>query len=133
LQAGQPYDEAGYADCLKSSVAGIVAEQKAAGIDIPSDGEFGKSISWSQYALERLSGFEKREMPADENTFAQGADRERFAEFYEELDGKQKFATINQASPKGSCPLPPLQVLSPIGSMNFTRLRTTAWKPSAMP
>jgi 5-methyltetrahydropteroyltriglutamate--homocysteine methyltransferase len=97
LQAGQPYDEAGYADCLKSSVAGIVAEQKAAGIDIPSDGEFGKSISWSQYALERLSGFEKRKMPADENTFAQGADRERFAEFYEELDGKQKFATINQA------------------------------------
>jgi len=97
LQAGQPYDEAGYADCLKSSVAGIVAEQKAAGIDIPSDGEFGKSISWSQYALERLSGFEKREMPTDENTFAQGADRERFAEFYEELDGKQKFATINQA------------------------------------
>ena len=60
LQAGQPYDEAGYADCLKSSVARIVAEQKAAGIDIPSDGEFGKSISWSQYALERLSGFEKR-------------------------------------------------------------------------
>ena len=97
LQAGQPYDEAGYAECLKNSVAGIVAEQKAAGIDIPSDGEFGKSISWSQYALERLSGFEKREMPADENTFAQGADRERFAEFYEELDGKQKFATVNQA------------------------------------
>jgi len=97
LQAGEPYDRAAHADCLKSSVAEIVRQQAAAGLDVVSDGEFGKSISWSQYALERLSGFEKRPIPADGNTFAQGADRERFAEFYEELDGKQKFATVNEA------------------------------------
>ena len=102
LQAGQSFDEAAYANCLKNSVAKVVEEQKGAGIDIPSDGEFGKSISWSQYALERLSGFEKREMPADKNTFAQGTDRARFAEFYEELDGKQKYATVNQAICTGS-------------------------------
>ncbi|MCD6042759.1 MAG: vitamin-B12 independent methionine synthase [Burkholderiales bacterium] len=59
--------------------------QAAAGIDIPSDGEFGKAISWSQYALERLSGFERR--PAKPgSTVARGADRTRFAEFYAELD-----------------------------------------------
>ena len=60
--------------------------QVDAGIDIPSDGEFGKSISWSQYALERLSGFERRPAPAGGNPFARGADRTRFAEFYAELD-----------------------------------------------
>src|SRR6185295_8757929 len=85
-QSGEPYDERGYAECLASSVADVVRRQAAAGIDIPSDGEFGKAISWSQYALERLSGFERRPAPADGNPFARGADRTRFAEFYAELD-----------------------------------------------
>ena len=73
LQAGAPYDIAAQAGCLKSSVAEIVRQQAVAGPDVVSDGEFGKSISWSQYALERLSGFEKRPISADGNTFAQGA------------------------------------------------------------
>jgi len=97
LQAGKPYDKAAYAACLKESVADIVREQAAAGIDVVSDGEFGKSISWSQYALERLSGFEKRPVKPGANPFTRGADRERFAEFYAELDGEQKFATVNEA------------------------------------
>ena len=42
LQAGQSFDEAAYANCLKNSVAKVVEEQKGVGIDIPSDGEFGK-------------------------------------------------------------------------------------------
>jgi 5-methyltetrahydropteroyltriglutamate--homocysteine methyltransferase len=84
-QNGQPYDDAGYRKCLADSVGEIVQQQKAAGIDVPSDGEFGKGISWSQYALERLSGFERR--PARNSTpGARGADRTRFAEFYAELD-----------------------------------------------
>jgi 5-methyltetrahydropteroyltriglutamate--homocysteine methyltransferase len=53
---------------------------------VPSDGEFGKGISWSQYALERLSGFERRPAASGESRFARGADRTRFAEFYAELD-----------------------------------------------
>ena len=85
-QAGQPYDEAGYKKCLADSVGEIVRQQKAAGIDVPSDGEFGKGISWSQYALERLSGFERRPVTAGKGRFARGADRTRFAEFYAELD-----------------------------------------------
>ena len=56
-QSGQAYDESEYQSCLARSVAEVVQRQAKAGIDLPSDGEFGKSISWSQYALERLSGF----------------------------------------------------------------------------
>ena len=85
-QSGQPYDEQAYAACLKQSVGEVVERQAKAGIDVPSDGEFGKSISWSQYALERLSGFERRPAATGESRFARGADRSRFAEFYAELD-----------------------------------------------
>jgi len=85
-QSGQPYDEPAYRECLARSVIEVVERQAAAGIDVPSDGEFGKSISWSQYALERLSGFERRPIKAGESRFARGADRSRFPEFYAELD-----------------------------------------------
>jgi 5-methyltetrahydropteroyltriglutamate--homocysteine methyltransferase len=80
-QSGQAYDEKAHAECLRKSV---VKRQAEAGIDVPSDGEFGKGISWSQYALERLSGFERRPTPV--NPFKRGADRARFADFYAELD-----------------------------------------------
>jgi 5-methyltetrahydropteroyltriglutamate--homocysteine methyltransferase len=85
-QNGQPYDEQAYAKCLRQSVAEVVRRQADAGIDVVSDGEFGKSISWSQYALERLSGFERRAARAGEHGFSRGADRARFADFYRELD-----------------------------------------------
>lgn len=85
-QAGQPYDGQAYANCLRASVAGVVRRQVQAGIDIVSDGEFGKAISWSQYALERLSGFERRPARPGEHGFSRGADRARFADFYKELD-----------------------------------------------
>ena len=86
-QSGQSYDQRAYGECLARSVAEVVREQAAAGIDIPSDGEFGKGISWSQYALERLGGFERRPKAAGEKSrFQRGADRTRFAEFYAELD-----------------------------------------------
>jgi len=39
---------------------------------------FGKAISWSQYALERLSGFERRPIKPGANPFQRGADRTRF-------------------------------------------------------
>jgi hypothetical protein len=47
-------------NCLTQSVADIEAPAGESGIDVVSDGEFGKSIIWAQYALERLSGFERR-------------------------------------------------------------------------
>src|SRR5471032_1441097 len=97
-QAGMPYDKQGYEKCLTESVAGVVREQAQAGIDVVSDGEFGKSISWSQYALERLSGFERRPIKRDAaNPFKRGADRERFSEFYAELDAREAVATTTEA------------------------------------
>jgi 5-methyltetrahydropteroyltriglutamate--homocysteine methyltransferase len=97
-QAHKPYDETGYAACLTGSVAEVVAQQAKAGIDVVSDGEFGKSISWSQYALERLSGFERRPIKQDTaNPFKRGADRTKFSEFYAELDAHDGVATTVEA------------------------------------
>ena len=93
----RPVDEGAYARCLKDAVAGIVSRQAEAGVDVPSDGEFGKSISWSQYLLERMSGFERRPVAPGANPFARGADRTRFAEFYAELDAKEGFATATES------------------------------------
>jgi 5-methyltetrahydropteroyltriglutamate--homocysteine methyltransferase len=96
-RAAKPYDENAYQKCLTTSVADVVRDQAQAGIDIVSDGEFGKSISWAQYALERLSGFERRPIKQDANPFKRGADRTKFAEFYAELDAKEAVATTTEA------------------------------------
>jgi 5-methyltetrahydropteroyltriglutamate--homocysteine methyltransferase len=97
-QGGKPYDVKAYQKCLSDSVADVVREQAGAGIDVVSDGEFGKSISWAQYALERLSGFERRPLRQEAaNPFKRGADRTRFAEFYAELDAKETVATTTEA------------------------------------
>ena len=97
-QSGKPYDVKAYQKCLGDSVADVVREQVGAGIDVVSDGEFGKSISWAQYALERLSGFERRPLRHEAvNPFKRGADRTRFAEFYAELDTKEAVSTTTEA------------------------------------
>src|SRR5262245_24083070 len=96
-QLAQAYDERAHAQCLAASVAAVVRRQAAAGVDVVSDGEFGKSISWSQYLLERMSGFEQRPVAPGANPMARGADRTRFAEFYAELDAKEGFANPKAA------------------------------------
>jgi 5-methyltetrahydropteroyltriglutamate--homocysteine methyltransferase len=96
-QAGKPYDAAAYQECLRRSVAEVVAKQAEVGLDVVSDGEFGKSISWSQYVLERLSGFERRPIKLGANPFTRGLDRERFGEFYAELDAREGVATAAEA------------------------------------
>jgi len=88
-QGGKGVDPREYEECLKNSVAAVVRRQAAAGIDVVSDGEFGKNISWAQYALERLSGFERRKVALDANPFVAGADRARFKDFYAEMDAQQ--------------------------------------------
>jgi 5-methyltetrahydropteroyltriglutamate--homocysteine methyltransferase len=92
-QGGSGFDQAAYDRCLAASVAEVVRQQADIGIDVVSDGEFGKSISWSQYVLERLGGFERRPFKPGANTFQRGVDRERFAEFYAELDAREGVAT----------------------------------------
>src|SRR3954453_21045487 len=81
-QTRAPYDRAAYERCLADSVKEVVRRQVEIGVDIPSDGEFGKAISWSQYALERLSGVERRPAPAGGHPFARGAAPPRFRGFH---------------------------------------------------
>ena len=84
---GDEYDAVAHRRSLAKTVAEVVRQQTAAGVDIVSDGEFGKGISWSQYVLERLGGFERRLLEAsDADPYASGADRDRFPEFYREMD-----------------------------------------------
>jgi 5-methyltetrahydropteroyltriglutamate--homocysteine methyltransferase len=92
-EAGKPFDEAAYAKCLKQCVAEVVRKQADIGLDVVSDGEFGKAISWAQYALFRLGGFERRPF-AGGNPFTRGVDRTRFADFYAELDARDKVETV---------------------------------------
>src|SRR5262249_25886794 len=88
--AGKPYEQEGYAETLKREGAAAVAKQAEIGIDIVSDGEFGKALSWSLYGLLRLNGFERREGQAGQTTFARGIDRKLFPEFYKELDSLER-------------------------------------------
>jgi len=94
-QRGEGYDAAAHARCLKETVAEVVRQQAEVGVDVVSDGEFGKGISWSQYVFERMDGFEKRPFRPDAgNPFTRGADRIRFSEFYKELDARDHVETI---------------------------------------
>jgi 5-methyltetrahydropteroyltriglutamate--homocysteine methyltransferase len=98
-QNGEPYDSGAYEECLRRSVAEVVKEQAEVGIDIVSDGEFGKSISWSRYVLERLSGFEERlDNTAGFRPAIAGRDRRDFAEFYDEYEATQGFAGMGKDS-----------------------------------
>jgi 5-methyltetrahydropteroyltriglutamate--homocysteine methyltransferase len=92
-QKDEGFDQAAFDQCLTQSVEDVVQAQADTGIDVVSDGEFGKSISWSQYVLDRLSGFERRPFKPGGNVFQRGADRTRFAEFYAELDAREGVAT----------------------------------------
>jgi 5-methyltetrahydropteroyltriglutamate--homocysteine methyltransferase len=83
---GQPYDQQELAAQVQSSVREVVHKQVETGVDIPSDGEYGKP-SFSGYVNERLSGFERRPRDPNESPLLNwGRDRQLFREFYEEYD-----------------------------------------------
>jgi 5-methyltetrahydropteroyltriglutamate--homocysteine methyltransferase len=87
------YDEAAHMDCLTRSVQGVVARQKEVGVDIVSDGEYGKT-AWNYYVYERLGGIELRPHPPGEANFASvnenPTDWARFHEFYAEYFAKEQ-------------------------------------------
>jgi 5-methyltetrahydropteroyltriglutamate--homocysteine methyltransferase len=63
--AGETKDEPGFQRHLTAAVRDIVQRQKNTGIDIPGDGEFGKSMghkvnygAWWSYSFQRLGGLE---------------------------------------------------------------------------
>jgi 5-methyltetrahydropteroyltriglutamate--homocysteine methyltransferase len=83
---GQAYDPAKLAATVRSSVREAVQKQVEVGIDVPSDGEYGKP-SFSGYVNERLSGFERRPRDPNESPLLNwGRDRKLFREFYEAYD-----------------------------------------------
>jgi len=83
---GQPYDQQELATRVRSSVQEVVHKQVETGVDIVSDGEYGKP-SFSGYVNERLSGFERRPRDPNESPLLNwGRDRQLFREFYEEYD-----------------------------------------------
>jgi 5-methyltetrahydropteroyltriglutamate--homocysteine methyltransferase len=62
-ELGEPMDEAAMQATLREAVADVVERQRAVGIDIPGDGEFGKPMStrvqygsWWRYSWGRLGG-----------------------------------------------------------------------------
>jgi len=55
-EAGVPIDESGFNRIVGAAVTDIVAQQKAVGVDLPSDGEMSK-ISYATYIKDRLTGF----------------------------------------------------------------------------
>jgi len=83
---GQAYDQQELATRVQSSVREVVHKQVETGVDIISDGEYGKP-SFSGYVNERLSGFERRPRDPNESPLLNwGRDRQLFREFYEEYD-----------------------------------------------
>jgi 5-methyltetrahydropteroyltriglutamate--homocysteine methyltransferase len=88
---GEHVDEGAFAQCLETSVADIVRTQVQIGLDIINDGEFGKTISWSRYLMERLSGITQQTKEAGSIPAGiVGRDRRDFADFYREYDCTQR-------------------------------------------
>ena len=105
-ESGMTTDERRFQDQLRSSVAEVVRLQKQAGIAIPGDGEFGKSMghkvnyrAWWSYSFQRLGGLELGttglyDMPARRSrpgevvltSFADRRDRLKFAAAYADPD-----------------------------------------------
>jgi len=97
-QNGEAIDTTAYEACLRASVAEVVRKQAEIGIDIVSDGEFGKNISWSRYVLERLSGFTERQGGGVGSIRATaGKDRRDFAEFYAEYEAAYGFVGMGRS------------------------------------
>ncbi|MFK7857964.1 MAG: cobalamin-independent methionine synthase II family protein [Granulosicoccus sp.] len=70
-EKAKPYDEAVFDSTMAAAVDDCVRKQKAAGIDIVSDGETSK-ISYATYVKDRYTGFEgdsPRNAPADLKLF----------------------------------------------------------------
>jgi len=84
LQTGDGVEEQEYARVLHESVGDAVRKQADVGLDVVSDGEYGKS-NWASYILDRVTGFELRPAPPGTPIYNRfGREREEFADFYSE-------------------------------------------------
>jgi len=109
-QAGEPYEKAAFEACLTDSVIEAVRLQAEAGMDVVSDGEYGKSGTWAFYVHRRLKGIEWHpftEAEAKDPTIAviSGRDREAFPEFYAEYDARVLAVARSAGRPVVTAPL----------------------------
>ena len=96
-QDGRPADDAIFADTLRNAVAEVVRQQAEMGIDIVSDGEFGKTGSWSRYVVERLAGIEFRPGAVPSISSIRGKDYRDFEEFYVECENEHGAAGLGKS------------------------------------
>jgi 5-methyltetrahydropteroyltriglutamate--homocysteine methyltransferase len=105
-EAGETTDERVFQEKLRDAVAEVVRRQRELGIDVPGDGEFGKSMgdrvnygAWLSYCFHRLGGLDlrgpdMRDMPPRRSRpgevvltgFSDRRDRVRFAAAYADPD-----------------------------------------------
>src|SRR5215469_12323776 len=66
---------------LREAVAEVVGRQQACGLDVVSDGEFGKTM-WRRYIRDRLDGVDGRDWALADAPVKKARDREQFTDFY---------------------------------------------------
>jgi 5-methyltetrahydropteroyltriglutamate--homocysteine methyltransferase len=88
-EAGTPIEDSAIVECQRAAVAAVVRTQVTMGLDVVNDGEFGKTISWSRYVLERMSGFVQQPGNDSMPKGVAGKDRRDFADFYRQYDASQ--------------------------------------------
>jgi 5-methyltetrahydropteroyltriglutamate--homocysteine methyltransferase len=82
LSSPEAVADARYLEVLKRSVAETVRKEAEIGVDIISDGEFGKS-NWQSYIMERVSGYMAKPVPPHKWSYI-GKDLETFVDYYKE-------------------------------------------------
>src|SRR5262245_9241809 len=87
IEGGAAVDQAAYEATLRRTISEVVRRQAEGGIDVVSDGEFGKLRCWSFYVMDRLSGIEQRDIEAPRGA---GRDQTLFPDFYAEYFPTQK-------------------------------------------
>ena len=96
---GRGHDPGELAEAERDAVADVVARQRAAGLDVVSDGEQSKT-GFFAYIGERLSGFEPR--PGRDPLGAFRAEIDAFPEYYEQyLKGAMTGGMVAAAVPLG--------------------------------
>lgn len=92
---GQAVDDAALARRLDEGVAEVVRLQVASGIDVVNDGELSKP-NFSNYAQERIAGFELRELAAGDRraqVSISARDKQEFADYFANRAGRAAIGT----------------------------------------